>query len=286
MSRAQVQEQTQTDITLSPLSPTIGAEVGNIDLSTPLTAELKQAVYQALLDYKVLFFRDQNITTEQHLAFALNFGKLEVHPFAPKKEGYDEILQIHHDKDNKGKENIWHSDVTWRKEPSLGSILRAIEVPATGGDTLWADMYLAYENLTDEMKEKLDGLIAVHDFEFFRQAMRKRGASEEKIKAFNKEYPAAEHPVVRTHPDTGKKALYVNKAFTRYIKGMDEAASAELLEFLYHQAWVPENQCRFKWRQNSIAFWDNRASQHYAVSDYSPNIRHMERATIIGDRPV
>lgn len=280
----------QIDLSLKPLSPTIGAEIGGLDLAKPISAEVRQAIYQALLDYKVLFFREQDITTKQHLDFARNFAitddGLEVHPFLPKRGGFDEVLVIRHDKDSKGSENVWHSDVTWRKEPSLGSILRSIEVPPTGGDTLWADMYLAYDGLSSEMKEKLDGTIAVHDFEPFRKRMRQSGASEEKIKAFDEEYPAAEHPVVRTHPDTGKKALYVNRPFTRHIKGMEEAQSKELLQFLFQQAQIPEYQCRFKWRNNSIAFWDNRASQHYAVSDYWPNIRVMERVTIKGDRPV
>jgi taurine dioxygenase len=239
----------------------------------------------ALLDWKVLFFRDQDITTEQHLDFARNFGALEVHPFAPHKPGYPEVLSITHDRDNKGKENTWHSDVTWRIEPSLGSVLRALEVPEVGGDTLFADMYAAYDGLTGEVKAQIEGKVAVHDFAHFRRAMRKRGLSEEQIEAFNRQYPKVEHPIVRTHPETKRKGLYVNAGFTQHIVGMGEQESKSLLKHLYAQAAIPEYQCRFRWRTNSIAFWDNRASQHYAVSDYWPEVRRMERVTIIGDRP-
>ena len=270
---------------VSPLTPTIGAEIGGIALSQPLDAETKQSLRDLLLEWKVIFFRDQDITTEQHLDFARSFSDLEVHPFAPHKPNYPEVLAITHDKDNKGRENTWHSDVTWRIEPSLGSVLRAIEIPGFGGDTLFADMYAAYDNLSDDVKAQIDGKTAIHDFAHFRLAMRKRGLSEEQIEAMNKKYPMVEHPIVRTHPETKRKALYVNAAFTQYIVGMDRAESDALLKHLYAQAAIPEYQCRFRWQKNSIAFWDNRASQHYAVSDYWPAVRRMERVTIIGDRP-
>lgn len=272
-------------LSVSPLTPTIGAEIGGIDLAKPLDTRTKAALRDLLLEWKVIFFRDQDITTEQHLAFARNFGDLEVHPFAPQKPGYPEVLAITHDKENKGKENTWHSDVTWRIEPSLGSVLRALEVPGFGGDTLFADMYAAYDNLTDDVKAKIEGRKALHDFAHFRDGMRKRGLSEEQIEAFNKKYPSVEHPIVRTHPETKKKALYVNAAFTQYIVGMERDISDALLKHLYAQAAIPEYQCRFRWKKNSIAFWDNRASQHYAVSDYWPALRRMERVTIVGDRP-
>ena len=270
---------------LAPLSPTIGAEVRGLDLGVPLDADRLTALRAALLDWKVLFFRDQDISTDQHLAFARAFGELEVHPFAPSKHGYPQVLAITHDRDNRGKENVWHSDVTWRLEPSLGSVLRAIEVPPLGGDTLFADMYAAYDGLTDEVKARIEGRSAIHDFGFFRTLLRRRGASEAEVEAMNAKYPPAEHPVVRTHPETGRRALYVNRAFTQYIVGLDRAESDALLADLYAQAAIPEYQCRFRWTPNAIAFWDNRASQHYAVSDYWPAVRRMERVTIIGDRP-
>jgi taurine dioxygenase len=270
---------------IRPLTPTIGAEIHGIDLRRPLDAGALKEVRTALLDWKVVFFRDQNITTEQHLAFARNFGELEVHPFAPEKSGYPEVLAITHDRESRGRENIWHSDVTWRLEPSLGSILRSLEVPVVGGDTLFADMYAAYEGLSDEVKGKIDGRTAIHDFAHFRKRLRKQGKSEAEIEEYNKTYPLAEHPVVRTHPETGRKALYVNAAFTQHIIGIEREESDALLKHLYAQAAIPEYQCRFRWGVHSIAFWDNRASQHYAVSDYWPAVRRMERVTIVGDKP-
>jgi taurine dioxygenase len=271
--------------TFAPLTPTIGAEVQGIDLREPLDAAALGALRTALLDWKVLFFRDQDITTGQHLDFARAFGALEVHPFAPHKDGYPEVLAITHDRDRPGRENTWHSDVTWRIEPSLGSVLRAVEVPDIGGDTLFADMVAAYEGLKDEVKEKIEGRAALHDFAHFREGMRKRGMSEDEIEAFNVQYPKVEHPIVRTHPETQRKGLYVNAGFTQHIVGMDEQESKSLLKHLYAQAAIPEYQCRFRWRTNSIAFWDNRSSQHYAASDYWPAVRRMERVTIAGDRP-
>ena len=271
---------------LAPLTPTIGAEVSGVDLSQPLDAATVSAMRTALLDWKVLFFRDQDITTDQHLAFARNFGELEAHPFAPHKPDYPEVLAITHNRESRGRENAWHSDVTWRGKPSLGSILRAIEVPPVGGDTLFADMYAAYDGLSDAVKEQIEGKVAVHDFAHFRTGMRKRGKSEAEIEAFNAQYPMVEHPVVRTHPETGRRGVYVNIGFTQHIVGLDKAESDALLKHLYAQAAIPEYQCRFRWETHSIAFWDNRASQHYAVSDYWPAVRRMERVTIIGDRPV
>lgn len=271
--------------TISPLTPAIGAEISGVDLSKPMSASLLASLREALLEWKVIFFRDQDITTEEHLAFARQFGELEVHPFAPHKEGYPEVLAITHDKDRPGRENVWHSDVTWRTCPSLGSVLRAIEVPDVGGDTLFSDMYAAYEGLSDEVKEKVEGAVAIHDFAYFRALMKKMGKTPEEIEEMNKAYPMVEHPVIRTHPETGRKGIYVNAAFTQHIVGLERSESDALLAHLYAQAAIPEYQCRFRWQENSVAFWDNRACQHYAVSDYWPAVRRMERVTIIGDRP-
>ena len=271
---------------ISPLTPTIGAEVQGVDLARPIDDDVLAGLRQALLDWKVLFFRDQDITSEQHLAFARRFGELEVHPFAPSKPGYPEVLAITHDDKSRGRENTWHSDVTWREKPSLGSVLRAIEIPPVGGDTLFADMYAAYEGLSEAVKARIDHAVAVHDFGHFRVGMRKAGKSEAEIEAFDRAYPKVEHPVVRTHPETGRRALYVNAAFTQHIVGLEKDESDGLLRQLYAQAAIPEYQCRFRWEPHSIAFWDNRSSQHYAASDYFPAVRRMERVTIIGDRPV
>ena len=272
-------------LSLTPMTPTIGAEVSGVDLTTPLAPETVAAIRSALLDWKVLFFRDQAIDTNQHLAFGRHFGELEVHPFAPQKPGHPEVLALNHDRERRGKENTWHSDVTWREKPSLGSILRALELPQVGGDTLFADMTAAYEGLSETVKHQIEGKAALHDFAHFRVGLRKAGKTEEEIEAFNRAYPSVEHPIVRTHPETGAKAIYVNAAFTQHIVGMKKLESDALLAHLYSQAAIPEYQCRFRWHPGSIAFWDNRSSQHYAVSDYWPNVRRMERVTIVGDRP-
>jgi len=263
------------------LSPGIGAEIRGADLSKPLERITFEEIRRAFLAHKVVFFRGQDITTEQHVAFARLFGELEIHPFAKNKPGHPEVMAIQHGPENRGRENTWHSDVTWRQAPSLGSVLRAIEVPEVGGDTLFADMQAAYLGLGDAMQRLLGGLTAIHDF----AGVFGRGLAPAALAEMRAKYPPAEHPVVRTHPETGRKGLYVNAAFTTGIKGMTHAESRGLLELLYRQAAIPEYQCRFRWDHHAIAFWDNRACQHYAVSDYWPKVRHMERVTIVGDRP-
>lgn len=269
-----------TRIETRPLSPTIGAEIHGVDLREDLDDATITDIRAALLKHKVIFFRDQDITIEQHIAFARAFGPLEIHPATPKDQPNREILRIAHGPDSRGRENFWHSDVTWRAEPSLGSILRAIELPQIGGDTLFADMSAAFDGLSPAMKQWICGLTAVHDIA--RVFAGRLGQSPEDLHA---KYPLQEHPVVRTHPETGQRALYVNTAFTSHIKGLSVKESEWLLSHLYAQAMLPEYQCRFRWAVNSIAFWDNRASQHYAASDYFPAVRVMERVTIAGDRP-
>ena len=262
------------------LSPAIGAELIGADLANfddTLVAEVRAA----LLKYQVVFFRDQHdLTREQHIAFARSFGDLEIHPATPKNQPDPEVLRIAHGPKSKGQENNWHSDVTWRAEPSLGSILRAIELPEIGGDTLFSNMIMAYEDLDEELKEKLCKMTAVHDIA--RVFARRLNTDASNL---HEKFPPQEHPVIRTHPETGERGLYVNIAFTDHIVGMDRDESDKLLAFLYHRAWLPEYQCRFRWAPGSLAFWDNRACQHYAASDYFPNVRIMERVTVAGDRP-
>ncbi|MEM1231303.1 MAG: TauD/TfdA family dioxygenase [Pseudomonadota bacterium] len=283
----QLRENSSYDhIRVEPMTGTIGAEIHDIDLRDQLSDAVMQEVERALLEWRVIFFRDQDISTDDHLRFAGWFGELEVHPFAPHKPGYPEVLAITHDENSPGRENLWHSDVTWRLQPSLGSVLRAIEVPAYGGDTLFSDMHAAWDRLDAAIKAKIDTARAVHDFGGFRRRLIKEGASAEEIEAFNAKYPNPSHPVVRTHPATGEKSLYVNKAFTQYIEGMPREESDALLQQLYAQAAIPEYQVRFRWAKNSIAFWDNRAVQHYAAADYWPARRQVERVTICGDTPV
>ncbi len=266
---------------VTPLAATVGAELDGIDLTAELSDDAIAEVRAALHAYKVIFFRDQPLTPEQHTAFAKRFGELEIHPFIPSNTGVPELVRFSKNAEIGGYENGWHHDVTWREVPSMGAILHAIDVPATGGDTLFADMYAAYDGLSPEVKERIDGLTAEHDF------MRTFGGSldDEQKAEMRKKYPLAHHPVVIRHHATGKKLLYVNRFFTNRIVELDDAESHELLGHLCDQAHTLEYQCRFRWEKDSVAFWDNRAVQHYASSDYWPDVRVMERASIIGIRP-
>lgn len=263
-----------------PLSPGCGAELLGIDLAAELPDAAIAEIRAALLQYQVVFFRDQTLSRAQHIAFARRFGELEIHTATPKDQADPEVLRIVHGPDNKGRENNWHSDVTWRECPSLGSILRAIEIPAVGSDTLFSNMVMAYENLSAEMRRWIDGLTAVHDIA--RVFAKRLGKTAQEL---HEKYPPMRHPVVRTHPETGRKLIYVNTGFTSHIVGLSPKESDWLLAHLYAQAALPEYQCRFRWRNNSMAFWDNRACQHYAASDYFPQVRIMERVTIAGDKP-
>jgi taurine dioxygenase len=281
MATALDHEHDYETLTLEPLSPRIGAILGGVRMTGEVPDRQITEIRRALLDRKVVFFRDQDVSVDEHIAFSRRFGELEIHPFAPSMEGHPEVLVIHHDERSKTGQNGWHSDVTWRQEPSLGSILRARIVPPVGGDTLFADMVSAYENLPDETKEEIDGLYAIHSF----SRVFGRNLSEEMQAEMRAKYPDARHPVVRTHPETGERALYVNAAFVSHIDGMDEREGSRLLQRLYAQASTPEYQCRFRWTVDSVAFWDNRSVQHYAAFDYIPATRRVERVTIVGDRP-
>jgi taurine dioxygenase len=265
---------------IRPLTPAIGAEILGIDLGSPDTAARSPEIRAALLSHGVIFFREQDITTAQHIAFARAFGELEIHPATPKDQPNREVLRIEHGPKSRGQENAWHSDVTWREEPSLGSILLAREVPDCGGDTLFANMHLAYERLSDPMKTFCEGLTAVHDIA--RVFAKRLGKRPEEL---HDTYPPMRHPVIRTHPETGERAIYVNTAFTSHIEGLAESESRWLLDHLFATAKDAEIQCRFRWQAGSVAFWDNRVCQHFAASDYFPARRVMERVTIAGDKP-
>jgi taurine dioxygenase len=281
--------------TVARCTPSIGAQISGIDLSDPLDNDTYLALRRALLKFKVLFFRDQNITPAQHVAVAQRFGKLEIHPTFPHHPDHPELVIIGRNDARRGRENLYHSDVSWRQIPSMGSMLRCVQCPEVGGDTIWINMVEAYANLPDEMKARLEGLKAVHEFlPLFGIVV-----PEDQHDAMREKFPPAVHPVVRTHPETGEKILYVNEAFTTYLAnyghktaqqyriGFDyKLAEMELLQYLFRQAQAPEYQVRLKWEPNTIAFWDNRSCQHYAVQDYFPAVRHMMRATVIGDRPV
>ena len=269
-----------TRFEVRPLTPTIGAELLGIDLSQDLDDAMIADIRAALLAHKVVFFRDQHIDRAQHLAFARRFGPLEIHPATPRDQPDPEVLRIAHGPNSRGVENNWHSDVTWRAEPSLGSILRAIELPEVGGDTLFSDMYAAYDALSPAMQAFVCTLEAEHDIA---RVFAKR--LNQDIEKLHEKFPVQTHPVVRTHPETGKRGIYVNTGFTSRILGLSKKESDWLLDHLYNLAAVPERVCRFRWAPGSLAFWDNRACQHYAASDYFPAVRIMERVTIAGDKP-
>ena len=230
----------------------------------------------------MLFFRDQDLTHAQHVAYGRALGELEIHPFVKSVEDHPEIIVLHSTPEKFSAAEQWHSDVTFRECPPLGSVLLGRVIPAYGGDTCWADMELAYERLPDDVKEQIDGRYAIHSYV---KAFGKTMSEEQRAEAAE-EFPDQKHPIVRTHPVTGAKSLYVNRIFTLTIDGMTPDESRPLRRRLYEQATTPEFQCRFRWRQNSIAQWDNRCTQHYAVPDHGGATRRVERVTLLGDRPV
>jgi taurine dioxygenase len=263
---------------LSPLTPHIGAEVTGVDLSRPIGEDLAAELRQALLEWKVIFFRGQHdFGPEHHLSLAGVWGQPEANPFFPKAATAG-VSRLAKDETAVGNENIWHSDHSFMAAPALGSVLRAVEVPSAGGDTMWADMGVAYDNLSEEMKARIDGLTAEHDWEPSWGAL----MTEEQIAAHRKNLPRVEHPVVVRHPQSGRKILYVNEPFTTRIVGLPDAESRELLHELVLQARIPEFQVRFRWQRDSVAIWDNIAVQHYAINDYFPQRRVMERIAIAG----
>lgn len=260
---------------------TLGGEVVGLDLRTDLPEAVVAQLRRALVDFKVLFFRDQPLDTESHLAFARHFGELEIHPFFRSNDDHPELARLVKSASIGGFENSWHHDVTWRETPSMAAVLRAVVVPEVGGDTLFADMAAAYDGLADDTKEQVSGLRAIHDY------MTAFGwtVPDDERERTRARYPPARHPVIRTHPDSGRKVIFVNRVFTSHIEGLDPEQSIDLIGHLAAQAETVEYQCRFRWEPDSVAFWDNRCVQHYAASDYWPEERIMERASIVGERP-
>lgn len=295
MSLTQLVPPTAMAALAEPLTCTIGAQIRDVDLAEvsrddALFAELKQQ----LLKHKVLFFRDQTLTGAEHVALAAKFGDLEDHPVLGSDPENPGLVQIYKEAGGPPEhyENAFHCDATWRQRPPMGSVLRCIEAPPVGGDTIWVNMAEAYRRLPEYVKERIEGLRARHSIEAtFGAAM-----PVEKRHALHEAYPDAEHPVVRTHPETGEKILFVNSFTTHLVNyhtpdnirfGADFAPGAgDLLRYLVSQAAIPEYQVRWRWAPGSVAIWDNRSTQHYAVQDYWPAARKMERAGIVGDLPV
>ena len=262
-----------------PLTPHIGAEVLGVDLSQPLGNEDFSAVHQAFLDWSVLVFRDQDLDRQQHKAFGRRFGELHVHPMNKERSDHPEILQVKTTADSAYTAGDgWHTDVTCDEFPPMGSMLYLTETPeGGGGDTLFADMYLAYELLSDNMKKMLEGLVAIHDGAIPYVGSYKSTPPEGG-------YPKNEHPVIVTHPETNRKVLYVNSGFTSHIKGLKPFESRAILDMLYrHIASTPRLVARVQWKPNTLTFWDNRCTQHHAVWDYYPHSRYGERVSIIAD---
>ena len=261
----------QSRLSVQQLNPTIGAEVGGVDLRQPLSPDLRDDLKGLLLKHKVLFFRDQEITRDQQIAFALNFGELYAHPTGGvETHRVVQPIAAENFKKYTGGESHWHTDTSWRIDPSFGAVLRAVHVPEVGGDTIWADGAAIYRGLPEDLRAAIDELYVIHDYQ---DALVRSGVR----------YPLVAHPIVRTHPETGEDLVWVNFGLKPRIVGLDLAEGAALLERLYAEVKRPEYHARFRWRPNSVAFWDNRAGLHYAVRDYGDFPRVMERVLIASD---
>ncbi len=270
------------EIRIDPLTPAIGAQISGIDLTDP-TPEDFETVRGALIHHQVVFFRDQPaLAPQDQIAFARRFGDLHTHPAAPQMEGHPEIFVIHAHRDSKvANGNGWHTDVSCDEAPPMATMLQILELPETGGDTLWTSTLAAYDALSAPMQRFLEGLCARHESEhIYRGRYSDRGVDDA-----GRHYPSAVHPVVRTHPDSGRRSLYVNPSFTTRIQELASDESTALLEYLYRHQQRPEFQVRFRWSPNAIALWDNRSTQHFALWDYWPAQRRGHRVTIAGERP-
>lgn len=274
-------------LTVTPLSPALGAQISGVDISRDITAQQRDAIEQALLEHQVLFFRDQPITPEQQARFAARFGDLHIHPIYPNVPETPQVLILDTAVTDVRDNAVWHTDVTFLPTPALGAVLSAKQLPSYGGDTLWASGIAAFESLSAPLREMLDGLTATHDFtKSF--PLERFGTTPEDLarwEATRRNNPPLSHPVVRTHPVSGRKALFVNEGFTTRINELNELESEALLKLLFAHATRPAFSIRWRWQENDVAFWDNRVTQHFAVDDYRPSRRVMHRATILGDAP-
>lgn len=274
-------------LNLRRLSPYLGAEVTGIDLTEPLDDATVSAIRQAHADHQVLVFPNQQISSEDLKRFGRYFGELSVHPFSTNAEDDPELIVYDNKEGNPPRAtDLWHSDEMFRECPPMGTMLCSKIVPELGGDTVFCSMTAAYETLSDKMQQFISGLEAVNDFKIFKSLFTDGAEDRRKLRGYEDAYPQVTHPVVRVHPVTGKKAVYVSRSFTVAIKGMEETESAMLLDRLYRVTSLLEIQYRHRWAPDMVVFWDNRSVQHAAVHDYYPQRRAMERVTIKGDRPM
>jgi taurine dioxygenase len=270
---------------IQPVAGALGAEIHGLDLTRELDQQSTVRIRQLLNEHEVIFFRDQDISPARQKALALSFGPLQTHPAYDTVEGFEEITILESTPETPTKIEAWHSDMTFREHPPMGTVLRSVIVPPRGGDTLWASMTAAYVGLSTPMQQFLEGLTAVHDFAHgFKESLAEPGGRE-RLAAAVAANPPVRHPVIRTHPETGKKVIFVNSLFTTHIEGLTAAESDSVLQFLYRHITTPEYSCRFKWQPNSIAIWDNRSTQHKPINDYFPAHRRLQRITIDGDKP-
>lgn len=270
-----------------PLTPAIGAVVEGVDLSAPLTEADVRDIRSELEEHLVLFFEDQSLTPVQQRDFAARFGPLYTHPFYPGHDEAREVMILAHDETYRANSDRWHNDVTFLETPPQAAVLYAEQVPDLGGDTLWANMYLAYETLSEPIKTLVTQLRAVHSFakNFTPERFKALGIEGQRDRMYA-EHPPVSHPVARTNPATGRRALFVNQDFTSHIEGLTPRESDALLRLLFEHMERPEFQVRWRWSEGTVAFWDNRWTQHCALADYFPNRRRVRRATILGERPV
>ena len=263
----------------------IGAELQAINIACGIDGELAANLRSLLNEHEVLFLRDQAISAADQKALAEVFGPLQTHPAYGTVEGFPEVMILESTRENPSKIEVWHSDMTFRQHPPSVTVLRGITIPEVGGDTLFASMTAAYEGLSPGMQRYLEGLIAVHDFSYgFRESLAEPGGRERLADAVTAN-PPVRHPVVQTHPETGKKVLFVNALFTTHIEGLPPLESAEVLQFLWRHASLPEFTCRFSWAPDSLVLWDNRSTQHKPVNDFFPAIRRLHRVVSEGDQP-
>ncbi len=266
-----------------PLTPSIGALISGISLNKLSKDDVEQ-LYHALIKHQVIFFRNQELSPESHMNLAESLGEIDPgHPVYPHVEGYQSIVLLKNDANNKPDTNDWHKDLTFKPNPPFASILHGIKVPNIGGDTLWASMSAAYDQLSEGWKDQLENLEAIHDMGTFRNDYYKEGGVDS-VNSALKNVGSAVHKVIETHPVSGLKYLNVNQAFTRNIVNENQGPSDQILQFLFQHINKPEFQVRFHWEDNSVAIWDNRITQHYAICDYLPELRHMQRITVINDK--